>query len=457
MRTFRSLIPLLTWIPGLLAAEPAVLKSNGGWCWYQDPRAIVIRDGTVVFNTIAGTNTDEYQAGDLWATSWNPTSGKITHFELHDRFESDDHAVAALLERPDGRLLAVYGKHGTDRLQRWRITEKPGDITAWSAEQTLDAGDTYSYSNIFRLSAENGRTYNFSRSRGYNPNCTISEDDGQSWAYGWRLFSWTKVDLENNPRFTGIDGCRPYVRYVSNGKDTIHFTTTEDHPRAYDNSIYHGFYRAGKLHDSTGKVVGDPGTDGTSPLKPTSFTEVFRGGPDKVAWTTDIELDSSGHPYTAFSVQVDGAGDRTKRDSARNSIDHRYYYARFDGTRWNTHQMAFAGTRLYPDEDDYTGLVALDPQDPDTAVISTNADPATGTPLISKTDLKRHWELFRGKTTDGGITWTWSPLTRDSTMDQLRPIIPSNPGGDRIILWSRGTLKSYMDYQLDVCGMVEKR
>ena len=450
-------IPAETTIPTAPNDVPGavMVKPNGGWCWYQDPRVIVTRDGNVVFTTISGESYGGYDAGDLYATQWNPESGKLGQFELSDKFQSDDHDVAALMERPDGKILAVYGKHGTDHLQRWRITTKPGDISGWAKEQTYDVGDTYSYSNIFRLPAENGRTYNFSRSRGYNPNCNISEDDGSTWKYGWRLFSWTKGDLKNNPGYTGIDGCRPYLRYASNGADTIHFVTTEDHPRAFDNSIYHGFYRGGKLHDSTGKVLAD--TSRGIALKPTSFTKIFDGGADKVAWTTDLELDAKGLPYTAFSVQMDGAKDRGKRGAAKDGMDHRYFYARFNGGSWETHQMAFAGTRLYANEDDYTGLVALDPQDPDTVVISTNADPSTGTPLMSKADQKRHWELFRGKTTDGGKSWSWTAITHDSTTDNLRPIIPSNPGGKRIILWTRGELKTYMDFHLDVFALTEPR
>lgn len=431
------------------------VKQNGGWCWYQDPRAIVTKDGNVVFNTISGDTFAGNDAGDLSVTTWNPESGKITEFELSDKFQSDDHDVAALMERPDGKILAVYGKHSTDQLQRWRITTKAGDISEWSPEQTLDVEDRYSYSNVYRLSAENGRTYNFSRSRGYNPNCNISEDDGSTWKYGWRLFSWTKGDIAGNPRYTGIDGCRPYVRYASNGKDSIHFVTTEDHPRAYDNSIYHGFYRGGKIHDSTSKVLAE--TSGGLSLKPTSFTKIFDAGADKVAWTTDLELDAEGNPYTAFSVQMDGAKDRGKRGAALDGMDHRYFYARFDGNQWQTHPMAYAGTRLYANEDDYTGLVALDPQDPDTVIISTNADPATGTPLLSKADQKRHWELFRGQTSDQGKTWSWTAVTHDSTVDNLRPNILSNPGGQRIILWTRGELRTYTDFHLNVFGLTEPR
>jgi hypothetical protein len=119
--------------------------------------------------------------------------------------------------------------------------------------------------------------------------------------------------------------------------------------------------------------------------------------------------------------------------------------------------MARAGTKLYTGEDDYTGLAALDPHDPDTVFISTNADPATGAPLVSAADGHRHWEIFSGVTRDGGATWSWAPITRDSTQDNLRPVIPQWPGGSRIVLWARGDLKSYTDYRLDIVMLKQPR
>lgn len=437
--------------------SPVVLKQNGGWCWFQGERALVV-DHRLVFTSIAGDDGAGWDAGDLVATMHDVTTGRTTHFELHDRLQRDDHDVAGLLALTDGRLLAIYGKHGSDPLQRWRITQRPADIDSWTAEQTLDVGSGYTYSNVFRLEEERGRLYNFHRGLGYHPNCTVSDDGGRSWRYGWRLFEWTREDLAGDPRYTGMDGRRPYVRYAGNGRDVIHFITTDDHPRAYDNSIYHGYYRGGKLYRSGGAVAGTPGNDGRSQLKPRDFTELFRGGPDGVAWTTDLRLDAGGHPYVAFSVQRDGQRTRTLR-RGDGGLDHRYHYARWDGNRWQVQEIAYAGTRLYAGEDDYTGLVALDPHDPGTVFIATNADPRTGQPLISQADGRRHWEIFQGQGTrhNGGVEWDWTPITRNSTLDNLRPLVPIYPGGPRLVLWARGELKSFTDYRLDIVLLRQPR
>ncbi len=64
----------------------------------------------------------------------------------------------------------------------------------------------------------------------------VSEDDGTSWRYGGQLFA-----------FPG----RPYVSYTSNHPDRIHFITTEEHPRYYNNSIYHGYTKIGYTYQMT--------------------------------------------------------------------------------------------------------------------------------------------------------------------------------------------------------------
>ena len=46
-------------------------------------------------------------------------------------------------------------------------------------------------------------------------------------------------------------------------------------------------------------------------------------------------------------------------------------------------------------------------------------------------------ELFRGKTTDGGKTWQWEPLTANSVFENVRPIVLH--WNDKVVLvWMRG-------------------
>jgi len=49
-------------------------------------------------------------------------------------------------------------------------------------------------------------------------------------------------------------------------------------------------------------------------------------------------------------------------------------------------------------------------QDVNHLVISSNADPVSGAPLISAVDQKCHYEIFEGKSQDDGRSFSWRAL-----------------------------------------------
>jgi hypothetical protein len=412
--------------------EITVFNDNGGWCWFQDERAIVL-ENRLVFASVANTlGTDGARRGGNIEVTSVDLAGKAASVTtvLHAQLEDDDHDAPALLALGDGRILAVYSRHGTDRLVRFRISAHPGDATSWQPEGQFSREAPVTYSNLFLLrNAGRGRRriYNFYRGEYWNPNWIVSDDMGQSWQYGGRLIAF--------------DG-RPYVKYASNGLDTIHFVATEHHPHNYPDSIYHAYLKNGKLHKSDGTVIR---AMDDAPIEPEQATMVFAGDVDHVAWPCDIHLDSDGNPCIAYSVQ-----------KQLDPSHIRFRYARWDGHSWDDHFLAHAGTALYAGEEHYSGLIALDPTNPSRLYISSDADPVTGEPLISYCDGRRHYEIFEGRTADRGATWRWRPITRDSTADNIRPIVPACCGDGNILLWLRGTYTSYTRYDLDVAGIVDK-
>ncbi len=425
---------------GADTAEIRTFKENGGWCWFQDERAILDED-RVVFATVAGTTRAGHDGGDVDVTAYDLDTGERTTTELHDQLGQDDHNVPSLIERPDGRYVAAYSAHGTDELFRYRISEEPGDIGAWRAEQTKKLSSGITYTNLLRLSNANkgeGRLYNFSRVKGFDPNWMYSDDGGETWTWGGQLLDWPD---------------RPYVKYASDGRSRIHLATTDGHPRVFDNNIYHGYLQGDSLFTSHGSLAQDL-DDG--PLDEKGLTRVFDGGPYDVAWTTDLHLDAEGHPVLGFSVQKDGASFKNNYEEGPG-WDHRYYYARYDGTEWHVHEMAYAGSGLYPREADYTGLLAIDPDAPNVVYVSSDVHPRTGVPNVSDANDERHYEIFRGVTNDGGASWTWTPVTTHSDNDNLRPIIPKGGGDRRVVLWQRGDFETYTDYDTDIVGIIDER
>lgn len=229
--------------------------------------------------------------------------------------------------------------------------------------------------------------------------------------------------------------------------------TTDGHHRRFDNNIYQGYIQRDTLYISHGTALQSLQN---GPLTKKSRTKVFDGDPHNVAWTTDLHLDDEGHPVMGFSVQKDGASFQNDFEDGPG-WDHRYDYARFDGTEWHVHEMAYAGTGLSPREADYTGLLAIDPNQPNVVYISTDVHPTTVLPNVSERDDERHYEIYRGVTDDGGHSWHWTAVAKNSTTDHLRPIIPDWPAPQRVVLWMKGDYESYTHYDTDIVGRIEDR
>jgi hypothetical protein len=409
--------------------EPIVFNDNGAWSWYEDERAVVDEaTGTLLVSTVAddGGTGGTARAGNVEVVAYNLATGTTRRTVLHAGLQADDHNSAALFVRPDGRYVAMYSRHETDRLTRWRVSRRGGDAVNWSPERHLEHDAVASYSNVYPAVDEGGEMLvAFVRGTGRDPRLLVSRDDGTTWRHGGRL----------------LDGPgRPYVRYAADTAGRIHVLVADQHPDEFASSIFHGVVAGSRLLRSDGAVA-DPELGDEEAVAPQQLTMVFPGDTARRAWTIDVQVDTDGRPYAAFSVSTRASG-------------HRYYYARFDGSDWRSHFLAHAGSALTANEPSYTGLVALDPADPSRVFISTDADPVTGAPLISAGDDRRHHELFEGVSTDGGTTWTWTAVTADSTADNIRPIVPVWDADHTAVLWLRGSYTGYHDYDLDVVGLV---
>ncbi len=446
-----------------VAGDLIQFNDNGAWSWFSEERAIVDKTAGIL---LVGSITESYGAGgrdaDAEVAIYSYGDGARSKFVLNSALGpsqgGNDHAHPVFDQLSDGRYIAGYATHGLDSLSRFRVSTNPNDPTAWQPEVTFDntppgqggiTGST-TYSSVFQLTGEDGRIYNFNRSRGFDPNFNYSEDGGATWHYGGRV-------LNDNPADpVGRNNTRPYANYATNGIDEIHFIHTNDHPNNRVTSLYHAVIRDGKIYDSFGNVI-DNNVFDTAANTPETSTQVYAGSTSRSAWGSDIELDANGNPYAVFSTQVNNSAN-----------DLRYHYARFDGTQWHVNEIAFAGQAALFGQTDYTGNISLDPNDLNTVYLSTNVDPATGTPVISSADGEQHFEIYKGVTTDGGQTFAWTPITSNSSVDNLRPIVPDWDADNTAVVWMRGRYgipenpgnydrgAGFLDYDLAIVGIVEQ-
>src|SRR4029078_10067719 len=129
--------------------------------------------------------------------------------------------------------------------------------------------NTAPYAHMFRM--QNGRIYNFIRAFHHDPNYLFSDDDGSTWTYGGR---W----------LYGKGGYSPYLKFPSDGKGAVHCVATEDPPRNFDTSIYHGYLKDGVLYHSDGKVVGKLNNGNEETIGMWHYTQGFVAERDHAVW-----------------------------------------------------------------------------------------------------------------------------------------------------------------------------
>ena len=164
--------------------------------------------------------------------------------------------------------------------------------------------------------------------------------------------------------------------------------------RPFDGVVWWGWQRA-------------DGTDaGPLPLVPTDGDRVFNAWDYEMrAWVHDIAVGTDGYPRIVFASFSRLTGYR----------DHRYWYARWDGSMWRKRQITTAGPSIDPDgEVMYSAGMALDHENPE---------------ILHLARKKGYWfqvEVWR--TPDNGTTWEITPIT-SSAQNHMRPVVPRNRPG----------------------------
>lgn len=404
---------------------------NGAWCWFQDERAVVdtVKEKLVISSTNNAASVDIaiYDLKTKKVES-KKTFGKLEYL--------DDHNSPGLCIGPDGNYVAIWAHHYDKYFSHYSIYNG----SQWSAESKYDwskipGGTDYTiaYSNVYYLSKEK-RMYNFARANDRAPNFLYSDDNGKNWTYGGQLTT--------NSSNTYNKG---YYKYWSNGIDRIDMAFTEQHPRDDTTSIYHGYLSGKSTYSTDGKVADEDIYEREKIPTFSAFTKVFAHG-TKVNGATMgrcWQLDLMRYDDSSIAILFQARADNKE-------ADHRNFYARHDGKEWKVTYIGKAGGPMYADEQDYTGLGALCPDDPGRIYISSPYNPGDD----ASTAKKR--EIWRGTTTDNGATWKWEAVTSNSSVDNFRPIVPKWKKGKEALLWWRGTYTSAQNFTTDVVGILSE-
>src|SRR6266545_3952074 len=354
---------------------------SGAWSWFGDPRAVYYQ----------GAHRRTYvgwidHAGSIQVGSYDHDTGVRVTATLKQNFQIDDHNNPSLLVRPDGHLIAFWSAHIGGRMY-YRRTVGPEDVTAWEPERFVPTNSEgpwgYTYPNPVQLSAEGNRIWLFWRGGNFNPTFSTSDDE----------VHWTPART-----LIRVPDQRPYVKYASNGTDTIHFAFTQGHPRNLVTNIYYARYRAGRLERASGAPIAPLSQ---APIVPSQADRIYTAAlhHGQRAWVHDVAADAAGRPVVTYASFV-------------STSDHRYHYSRWTGSRWVDHEIARAGGSMSvdPAEPHYSGGVTLDHEDPSIVYLSRQ--------------VNGHFEVSLWHTRDGGP--------------------------DLNVVWMRGGYPSFTTYQTGV-------
>jgi len=418
----------------------ATLTTDGGWCWFSDPRAL-LHNGKLYFGYVKG-------GGKTALDVFDPVTGQSINLWDSGFTQVDDHNVPGLCVKDDGTMLAIYARHLADPYFAYRTSKSTNPATPadWNAEQQIaNSGAAMTYANPFQLTGESGRIYNFSRNLNFNPTGYTSTDGGSTWSSGQILVQ------------SGSGSVRPYVKYCSDHANRIDILYTDGHPRDVENSLYHMYYQDGVLRQTDGTLIK---SYGDLPLAHDSgergsviyqYSAAAQPDPNQWipagrAWCWEIARDTNGYPVCVFQVQVG-------TDATWSSSRVYYYYARWTGSAWQKRFIAQAGRGLYAAESDYAGGICVDPQDPNVIYLSSNAQNPFDVSDTTNVPLGSHHEIWKGVTSDGGLTFVWSAVTTNSTMDNCRPYVPRRNGGEPCVLWWRGAYSTYSSFATSIVGL----
>ena len=405
--------------------------ADGAWCWFQDERAVV---DTAKKKLVIGSANMQ---SSVDVTIFDIGSNKVESSKRFSRLQyTDDHNAPAVMIAPNGNYVAMWAHHYDAYNSHYSIYNGQ----SWSAERTFDwntipGGTNYTiaYSNLYYLSNEK-RIYNFARANDRAPNFLYSDDNGTTWKFGGQLTTNSSSSYNKG-----------YYKYWGNGVDRIDMAFTEEHPRDQTTSIYHGYIKNKQTFNTEGKVADQDIYDRGQMPTFDAFTKVFAHGTvvNGVTmgrcWQSDIASYDDGTIAILFKARANNS-----------ETDHRNFYARYNGTAWKITYIGKAGTKMYDSEQDYTGLGALCPDDPNTIYISSPYNPGDDNSTANKR------EIWKGVTADHGATWKWTAMTANSSVDNFRPIVPAWNKSNTALLWFKGTYSTAQIFTTSVVGLIMK-
>ena len=401
-----------------------VVAEEGAWCWFADPRALHYENAGGTINATYIGYIDVH--GNVKATQYDWLTKRKTDVLIRSYFQPDDHNNPTFVVLPDERVMIFYTRHTDEPCIWYRISKRPGDITALGEEK--------------RLATANNTTY---------PSPFILSDDPNHIYLCWRGINWhptiarlTMPDENDNCQFdfgpkqiVQSTGARPYAKYQSNGKDKIYVSYTTGHP---DNEMPDWLYfNVIDINKGNGPILRDLNGKQLSIINNGVFnvnkTDTYANNypatiVDKTAnirnWVWQITLDKDENPVIAYP-HIDDA-----------KTTHVYWYARWTGSAWRNTWVQYGGHAFHKNwnstERCYSGGMAIDPDHINDLYLSI----PTKNGAYNKDGV---YEIWKYTIDDDGKVAGSEQLTKNSEKNNVRPfVIPGSKNSPMRLAWMNG-------------------
>lgn len=438
MKTFKKLFLcciLMGTAVNVYAQEPETFRSNvvadeGAWCWFADPRALHYENAAGTINATYIGYIDVH--GNVKATQYDWKTGRKTDVLVRSYFQPDDHNNPTFVVLPDERVMIFYTRH-TDEAKIWyRISRKPGDISALGEEKFLATANNTTYPSPFILSDD--PTHIYLCWRGINWHPTIARltmpdsNDNCSFDFGPK-------------QIVQSSGARPYAKYQSNGKDKIYLSYTTGHPDnempdwLYFNVIDINHGNGPILRDIKGNQLKTISSGVFNVNKSDNYANTYPNTiVDRTAnirnWVWQITLDKDENPVIAYP-HIDNA-----------KTTHVYWYARWTDSSWRNTWVQYGGHAFHQNWNStelcYSGGMAIDPENINDLYLSI----PTKDGVYNKDGV---YEIWKYTINDEGAVSGSQQLTSGSEKNNVRPfIIPGSKNAPLRLAWMNGDYYYWM-------------
>lgn len=400
-------------------------------CWFHEPRAIA-RIGKVWFGT-NGSNDNTKSTGRATLYEVNEATGTVTSVDLATGSDwGDDHNYPVVVFRSDGRLVVFYCAHRIVAPIRYRISVNVGTIIGgWSQEYTIDVDATRpTYPSPFILSGESNKAYLLFRN---------GVDASLSYLTSTDLNSVTPATVDggalgSTPTWSaeikvtvgsGTQGI--YTKARSNNVDRIDVLITDavEDSDGVKKDVRHGYWNAGAWRQTDGTSLG------AVPIDFTTFTPVATSGaPDSFGdvWVWDVQRRGASLIEAVFARFI-------------SATEHRYYYARWNGSAWSKVEIDAGEGMGTPDtrsshltdgigsvEGYYSPGLYLDSVEEGVVYCSVGN---SGYSLV-----------YRYITLDDGVSWSRERIS-GMVKENIRPFVPQGRTDEYAVLWASGDYHFY--------------